>query len=320
MLQSIDIFSFILAFIVIYFSIQFLSKVRQKEIFRAKLEDLVKYKQRLIQEEAQEKKIYKISKLPNFPWLRNFVDKIQRMGVKQKEEIKKSFMKAGFNDENAVIMYSLAKILFLFSFCIIAFIILYFYVHLNVLYETCIFLFSGLLGSYSVDKVLSYLVNKRQQKIRKAFPEALDLMVICAEAGLSLTATVKRVAREVSQVAPDLGYELALLSIELDIFSDRKRAFNNFNERLDSPYFRAILTNIVQAEQYGTPMAQTMRTVSDEFRKDRLLEAEERAAKLPVLLSLPMMLLIFPCIYIVVMGPAIIKVLEVVPRHQIIKK
>jgi len=79
---------------------------------------------------------------------------------------------------------------------------------------------------------------------------------------------------------------------------------------MDSPYFKSIIANIIQAEQYGTPIAQTMRNVSEQFRQDRLVEAEERAAKLPVLLSLPMMLFIFPCIYIVIMGPAVIKVIE----------
>ena len=165
------------------------------------------------------------------------------------------------------------------------------------------------MGSYLVDVVLDRLVKNRQERIRKSFPEALDLMVICTEAGLSLTATVQRVAREVSQISPDLGFELALLSIELNMFSDRTKALLNFSDRMDSPYFKSIVANIIQAEQYGTPIAQTMRVIAEQFRQDRLVEAEERAAKLPALLSLPMMVFIFPCIYIVIIGPAAIKIL-----------
>jgi len=179
------------------------------------------------------------------------------------------------------------------------------------LYKVSAVLASGLIGSYLVDFILDRLVKKRQERIRKAFPEALDLMVICTEAGLSLTATVQRVAREVSQLSPDLGFELALLSIELNMFSDRTKALINFSDRMDSPYFKSIIANIIQAEQYGTPIAQTMRVIAEQFRQDRLIEAEERAAKLPALLSLPMMIFIFPCIYIVIIGPAAIKVMEV---------
>ncbi len=182
----------------------------------------------------------------------------------------------------------------------------------NLLYKILAIIVAALIGSYLVDFILQRLVNRRQERIRKAFPEALDLMVICTEAGLSLTATVQRVAREVSQIAPDLGYELALLSIELNMLSDRRKALQNFSDRMDSAYFKSIIVNIIQAEQYGTPIAQTMRLISEQFRQDRLIEAEERAAKLPVLMSLPMMLFIFPCIYIVILGPAVIKVMETV--------
>src|SRR5207247_3290363 len=133
---------------------------------------------------------------------------------------------------------------------------------------------------------LSMKKEARQDRILKAFPEALDLMVICTEAGLSLTATIQRVAREISQISPDLGYELALLSIELNMLPDRRRALQNFSDRLESAYFKSIVSNISQAEQYGTPIAQTMRIVAEEFRINRLLKAEEKASRLPALLSL----------------------------------
>ena len=165
------------------------------------------------------------------------------------------------------------------------------------------------MGSYLVDFILYKLVEGRQARISKAFPDALDLMVLCTESGLSLAATVQRVAQEIAQISPDLGYELALLSIELNMLSDRQKALQNFSDRLDSPYFKSIISNIQQSEQYGTPIAQTMRVVSEQFRQDRLVAAEERATKLPVLLTLPMMLFIFPCIYIFIAGPAVIKVL-----------
>lgn len=323
MIHSVDLFAFVLAFIVIYFFFALLSKLRKKEVFRRKLNDLMKYKEQIIQEETsdtQEKKIYKSVAAKTFPWLSKFIDRVQRMGKEEKEFIQQSFVKAGFYSEHSLLIYGLAKVGAVITAMVILTFVVYYITELNFLLEIIIVLFSGLVGSYSVDRYVKHCVKKRQEKIRKAFPEALDLMVICTEAGLSLAATIQRVAREASQLAPELGYELALLSIELNIFTDRNKALKNFSNRLDSPYFKAVISNIIQAEQYGTPIAQTMRVVSEQFRKDRLVEAEERAARLPVLLALPMMTLIFPCIYIVIMGPAIIKVLDVLPQHEITPK
>ena len=167
---------------------------------------------------------------------------------------------------------------------------------------------AALIGSYLVDFILKQLVKARQERIQRAFPEALDLMVICTEAGLSLSATVQRVAREIAQISPDLGYELAVLSVELNMLPDRRKALRNFSDRLDSPHFKAIISNLTQSEQYGTPIAQSMRVISEEFRSDRLFKAEEAAAKLPVKLTLPTMLFIFPSLYFVILGPALINV------------
>lgn len=314
MLNSTDIFSFILSFVILYFSLSFLTKIRQKEVFKERLKELTEYKESLMQGEVQEKKIYRNPKEKAFPWLSQFIDKIQRTGSDQQEGIRKLFIKAGFKSQNAGLIYGILKILFIFPPVILSGVLLYYFSQWSLLYKALIVITSALLGSYIVDFGLNRCVARRQERIRKAFPEALDLMVICTEAGLSLGSTVQRVAREISQIAPDLGYELALLSIELNMFSDRKKALQNFGDRLDSPYFKSIVSNIIQAEQYGTPIAQTMRVIAEQFRQDRLVEAEERAAKLPVLLSLPMMLFIFPCIYIVIIGPAAIKVMETVAQ------
>jgi tight adherence protein C len=227
-----------------------------------------------------------------------------------KENLKKKFDKAGFRSTNAALVYGIAKIAMIFPFSLIAAYMVFHYGQLLTLYKIIIILFSALLGSYLVDFALTRFANARKDRILKAFPEALDLMVICTEAGLSLTATIQRVAREISQISPDLGYELALLSIELNMLTDRRKALHNFSERLDSAYFKSIISNISQAEQHGTPIAQTMRVVSEEFRANRLLKAEEKATRLPALLSLPMMIFIFPCIYLIVLGPAIISVIE----------
>ncbi|MBY0292904.1 MAG: type II secretion system F family protein [Alphaproteobacteria bacterium] len=309
MFGGIDFLDFILAFIVLLLASFYLSKLRQKDVFNDRIKDLIRYKEHLVQEESTRKKIYRGTEDPSVPWLRKLIRKIQRAGKGEQESLKNLFIKAGLRSDNASFVYGLAKMIMIFPPAIITAIFVFYFVEWNVLFKILAIITACLLGSYSVDFTLQRIINARRNRIRRAFPEALDLMVICTEAGLGLAPTIQRVAREISQIAPDLGYELAILSIELSMFSDRRKALQNFSDRMDSPYFKSIVTNIMQAEQYGTPIAQTMRIIAEQFRQDRLVEAEEKAVKLPVLMSLPMMLLIFPCIYIAILGPAIIQVL-----------
>ncbi|MBS0272580.1 MAG: type II secretion system F family protein [Proteobacteria bacterium] len=304
-----DILSFSLSFVILGFTFVLLTKLRQGDIFKERLKDLMQYKEQLLHGEVDEAKIYSSDREQRFPRLKEIVAKIQRSGKEEQESIRRIFIKAGLKSNNASFLYGLYKIISVFFFAGCMVFIAFFLTDWRMLYKILVTLLGALMGSYAVDVILRTLVERRQDRIRKAFPEALDLMVICTEAGLSLTATIQRVAREMAQVCPDLGYELALLSIELNVLSDRRKALQNFSDRMDSPYFRSIISNIQQAEQYGTPIAQTMRAVAEEFRQDRLIEAEEKAAKLPALMSLPMMLFIFPCIYIVILGPAILTVM-----------
>jgi len=307
MLNGTDIIAFILSFIILYFALSFVSKMRRDDIFKKRLQDLMIYKEHLIKKESV---AYKRRTKESLPFLRKIVDKIISSGSNEKEILRIKFDKAGIRSTNALFLYGLAKALMIVPLALISTYLLFQYTELNNIYKIAIILFSALFGSYLVNIILGMMVEARQTRILKAFPEALDLMVICTEAGLSLTATIQRVAREISQISPDLGYELALLSIELNMMSDRRKALQNFSNRLDSAFFKSIIANISQAEQFGTPIAQTMRVIAEEFRTNRLLKAEEKASKLPALLTLPMMLFIFPCIYIIILGPAIISVVD----------
>src|SRR3990167_2399211 len=309
MFTATDLISFILSFIILYFTFSFLSKLRQEDNFKKRLKELMIYKEHLLQTESTVTRAYKRQD-NDLPFLRKLLDKIQGTETGKKDELKVKFDKAGIKSSNAALIYGLAKIAMIFPVGGIAAYIVFEFTTFPLLYKIVCIIASALLGSYLVDIILRIMINGRQERILKSFPEALDLMVICTEAGLSLTATIQRVAREISQISPDLGYELALLSIEINMLTDRHKALQNFSDRLDSPYFKSIISNISQAEQYGTPIAQTMRVVSEEFRVNRLLKAEEKASRLPALLSLPMMVFIFPCIYLIILGPAIINIMS----------
>lgn len=312
MFSSIDIFAFILAFIVLFFTLSLLSKMHRQDAFKKRLKDLMIYKESLLKKDFSKKSAYRRQGQESLPLLRKFLDKIQAGGEEEKESLKNKFDKAGITSNNAPFLYAVFKVVMIFPLSMAAAFIVFQYTTLDLLYKILIIVLAALIGSYLVDFILRIMVNMRQERILKAFPDALDLMVICTESGLSLTATIQRVAREISQLSPDLGYELALLSIELNMLPDRRKALQNFSDRLDSTYFKSIISNISQAEQYGTPIAQTMRIVAEEFRVNRLLKAEEKASRLPALLTLPMMIFIFPCIYLVILGPAIINIMDYV--------
>jgi tight adherence protein C len=150
----------------------------------------------------------------------------------------------------------------------------------------------------------------RQMALERSLPDGLDLLVICAEAGLSLDAALKRVADEFGDAVPELAEELYLTSIELSFLPNRRQALVNLAERVNISDFRGVVATLVQTEKYGTPLAQALRTLSAEFREHRLLAAEEKAARLPAILTVPMILFILPALFIVLGGPAFLKVAE----------
>ncbi|HEY0412309.1 MAG TPA: type II secretion system F family protein [Allosphingosinicella sp.] len=147
-------------------------------------------------------------------------------------------------------------------------------------------------------------VTKRTHAIRKGLPDALDLLVICAEAGLTVDAAFNRVARELGKAYPELGDEFALTSIELGFLTDRRMAFENLANRIDLESIRGVVTTMIQTEKYGTPLASALRVLAAEFRNERMMRAEEKAARLPAIMTVPLILFILPCLFIVILGPA----------------
>jgi tight adherence protein C len=163
----------------------------------------------------------------------------------------------------------------------------------------------ALIGSYKApDMWLKNKITKRTAAIRKGLPDALDLLVICAEAGLTVDAAFSRVARELGKAYPELGDEFALTSIELGFLTDRRSAFENLANRIDLESVRGVVTTMIQTEKYGTPLASALRVLSAEFRNERMMRAEEKAARLPAIMTVPLILFILPVLFIVILGPA----------------
>jgi tight adherence protein C len=160
------------------------------------------------------------------------------------------------------------------------------------------------LGYKGPDLFLANKISKRTDAIRKGLPDALDLLVICAEAGLTVDAAFNRVAKELGRAYPELGDEFALTAIELSFLSERRNAFENLAYRVNLEAVKGVTTTMVQTERYGTPLASALRVLSAEFRNERMMRAEEKAARLPAIMTVPLILFILPVLFVVILGPA----------------
>ncbi|UCF94334.1 MAG: type II secretion system F family protein [Desulfobacterales bacterium] len=168
----------------------------------------------------------------------------------------------------------------------------------------------ALLGFYLPDLWLSHKIGKRKDKIRKSLPDALDLMVICVEAGMGIDAAINRVSQDISLSAPELHEELRLATLEIRAGMKREQALRNLGKRVELEDVRNLVALLIQTDRFGTSMASALRVYADAFRTKRFQIAEEKAAKLPVKLIFPCVLFIFPSIGVVTAGPAFVQLLR----------
>ena len=171
------------------------------------------------------------------------------------------------------------------------------------------------IGYKGPEVYLGNIISKRTDALRKGLPDALDLLVICAEAGLTVDAAFNRVARELGRAYPELGDEFALTAIELSFLSERRQAFENLAYRVNLEAVKGVTTTMVQTERYGTPLASALRVLSAEFRNDRMMRAEEKAARLPAIMTVPLILFILPVLFIVILGPAACSIADAFSHH-----
>ena len=166
------------------------------------------------------------------------------------------------------------------------------------------------LGIYLPNLFVRNKISRRQVSINRAFPDALDLMLICVESGMSLETTFQRVSQEIGTQSIELAEELTLATAELSYLSDRRLAFENLAKRVPLDGIKSLCMALQQSEKFGTPLAQTLRVIAQENRDQRMTAAEKKAAALPPQLTVPMILFFLPVLFVVILGPAVIKVME----------
>ncbi|QIG48838.1 type II secretion system F family protein [Nordella sp. HKS 07] len=164
-------------------------------------------------------------------------------------------------------------------------------------------------GFYLPNIYVKNKINRRQLSIKRAWSDALDLLLICVESGMSIEAAMQRVSREIGSQSVPLAEELTLTCAELSYLPDRRKAFENLGKRTGLPIVKSVVTSLIQSERYGTPLGQALRVLAQENRDMRMMEAEKRAAGLPPKLTVPMILFFLPVIFVVILGPSIILVM-----------
>jgi tight adherence protein C len=171
-------------------------------------------------------------------------------------------------------------------------------------------LVAAFIGSYAPSIFIENLIQKRQTSIKLAFPDALDMLLICVQSGMSVEAAFGKVSKEVAGQSLELAEELSLTTAELSYLQDRRQAFDNLGKRTGIPGVRAVTTALVQAERYGTPVGQALRVMAKENRDIRQSDAEKKAAALPPKLTVPMVLFFLPVLFVIILFPAAIRYWE----------
>lgn len=239
---------------------------------------------------------------------RRVVEQLNLQKLLEDPNLKKKITQAGLRGQGPVFGFYFARfampfILFGVTFLYITFINDF---GLDGFQRLAVMMGLATLGYYAPGIYLSNMAAKRRDSIMQAFPDALDLLLICVEAGMSIEAAFQKVASEIGSNSLELAEELSLTNAELAFLQDRRMAYENLATRTNHPGVKSVATALVQAERYGTPLGQALRVMAKENRDMRMSNAEKKAAALPAKLTVPMILFFLPVLFVVIGGPAAI--------------
>ncbi|GAC1340312.1 MAG: type II secretion system F family protein [Acetobacteraceae bacterium] len=229
------------------------------------------------------------------------------VSAKTRAELELTLASAGLRGSSGLELFIGGKVTLLIGLPLLALVALQ-GVRLSSIMSMCIVGGAGIAGLLLPDVLVRYRRRRYLKRVESSLPDALDLLVICTQAGLGLTTAITRVAQEMQTGRQEVGTELAITASELQLIGDSRTALLNMGSRTGIEGLGRLGTTLVQSIQYGTPLSQALRALSAEMRLDMLTQFETRAARLGVLLTLPMILFILPCVFLVVGGPAAVQV------------
>ncbi|KZM48407.1 type II secretion system F family protein [Labrenzia sp. OB1] len=244
--------------------------------------------------------------------MKNFVDRLNLREMLSDESTVERLRMAGFRGSAPLYYFLTARIALpgvLFVFAITyAFLVLP--ATLPAVTKVCFCIAIAGLGAFVPNVYLKNKIDKRKRSIQRAWPDALDLMLICVESGMSIEGAFQRVAEEVGIQSIDLAEEMSLTTAELSYLSERRQAYENLSRRTGVDGVKNVMMALIQAERYGTPVGSAIRTMADDTRDQRMLMAEQKAASLPPKLTVPMILFFLPVLFFIIMSPAVMQVMD----------
>ncbi len=284
--------------------------LRPSSAFERRLEQIVQRKESLRQQALAARRSGR--GLAAVGLMREAVTRLNLLRSRHAADARNMLVQAGIRSRDAMVGFLFARISlpFLFGIMLLADTKVFHLLPIPPAYDVVPPMLGVLFGFYAPNIYLRNAAAKRAKLLQRSLPDGLDLMVICAEAGLSLDAALIRVSRELGNGSPELAEELAITAAELTFLPDRRMAFDNLNTRTNSEGIRAVVNTLQQTAKFGTPLAQSLRVLASEMRTARMTRAEEKAARLPALLTVPMILFILPTLFIVLLGPAAIGIID----------
>jgi tight adherence protein C len=244
--------------------------------------------------------------------MKSTLDRFKLTNLLESEDSRDKLAQAGYRGPAPLIAFMFFR--FVMPGIVFVVVLLYLFVithfHWSVMMKLSAAVGGAVLGYYLPDIFVSNMTSRRQQSIMRAFPDALDLMLICVESGMSIESAFGKVGSEIGTQSAELAEELGLTTAELSYLPDRSQAFDNLARRCGHSGVKAVAIALNQAEKYGTPMGQALRVAAQENREMRMQEAERKAASLPAKLTVPMIVFFLPCLFVVILGPAIMKIMH----------
>lgn len=252
------------------------------------------------------------------PALEDYLIRLPLTGLSEAEqrEVIRRMVRFGVRQDRALLTFILARAGFAALIGLILSLWTYSFAAIQALplISVAIFAMGAITGWFVPLIFIGYGVRRRTREVKAGMPDALELLVVCVEAGLSLEDGLDRVVTELGRSQPALADELGLTLADLKILPSRDQALANFAARIDIPSVRAVITTLAQTLRYGTPLAQSLRVVASEMRNDALIDLEERANRLPAYLTIPVILFLMPTIFLIVGGPAALRLFDAFHR------
>lgn len=246
-------------------------------------------------------------------FMKQVVEQLNLRKLLETEETRQKLKMAGFRGQAPVVAFLFFRLVMPF----VGFAATFFYLFLVRDFEIPALVRLGLsfgaafLGFYLPNVFVANLIQRRQKSIKQAFPDALDLLLICVQSGMSVEAGFGKVAKEIAVASIELAEEFSLTTAELSYLAERRQAYENLGVRTGLDGVKSVATALIQAERYGTPLGQALRVLAQENRDQRMAEAEKKAAALPPKLTVPMIVFFLPVLFVVILGPAVIKTMAI---------